>query len=127
MFHVGSGIFITPKYVAIGSGSVGMTMLSWVICGLISIFGKYRSYYKELSMHAASIYICLLSATMLCQHYNKATVGSWWELFLTLQVKMRDYIYVDIYVNIRDTTNMFRLYYMNQRDSHCIITICLQL
>jgi hypothetical protein len=36
----GSGIFISPKGVARGSGSIGMTMISWVICGLISIIGK---------------------------------------------------------------------------------------
>lgn len=44
LFHVvvGSGIFISPRSVAMGSGSVGMTLLSWVLCGVISILGKYQ-------------------------------------------------------------------------------------
>lgn len=36
---VGSGIFITPKGVHINTGSVGFSLLVWVLCGLLSMFG----------------------------------------------------------------------------------------
>jgi len=36
----GSGIFVSPRGVASRSGSVGLTMVSWFICGVISMLGK---------------------------------------------------------------------------------------
>ncbi|ELU15339.1 hypothetical protein CAPTEDRAFT_201482 [Capitella teleta] len=36
---IGSGIFLTPKGVLVKSGSVGMALVVWVFCGLLSLLG----------------------------------------------------------------------------------------
>ncbi|GAA6093256.1 cystine/glutamate transporter [Tachysurus ichikawai] len=36
---VGSGIFIAPKGVHINTGSVGLSLVVWVLCGLLSMLG----------------------------------------------------------------------------------------
>jgi len=38
---IGSGIFVSPKGVLIQSGTVGVALIIWVICGFIALFGAH--------------------------------------------------------------------------------------
>lgn len=37
---IGAGIFISPKGILKHSGSVGMSLMVWIACGVLSLFGE---------------------------------------------------------------------------------------
>lgn len=37
---IGAGIFISPKGILKHSGSVGVSLLVWIACGVLSLFGE---------------------------------------------------------------------------------------
>ena len=36
---IGSGIFLSPKNVLLETGSVGLSLCVWLLCGVIALFG----------------------------------------------------------------------------------------
>lgn len=45
---IGAGIFISPKGILKHSGSVGMSLLVWLACGVLSLFGEFKKLFFSL-------------------------------------------------------------------------------
>lgn len=43
---IGAGIFISPKPILQNTGSVGMSLIVWTVCGILSLFGKFVKVYN---------------------------------------------------------------------------------
>lgn len=46
---IGSGIFVSPTAALKYSGSVGMCLVMWTICGFISLLGSYFVIFMHLN------------------------------------------------------------------------------
>lgn len=62
---VGSGIFIAPKGVLMNSGSVGLSLLVWVLCGVLSLFGKMNDISADVCF--CSTFFLLLFCALKCE------------------------------------------------------------
>ena len=38
---IGSGIWVTPGFIMTYSGSVGVYLLQWAVCGVLAAMGRY--------------------------------------------------------------------------------------
>lgn len=51
---IGSGIFISPKGVLQNTGSVGMSLIVWTACGVLSLFGECSFFSGGVSVELGS-------------------------------------------------------------------------
>ncbi|RNA43418.1 Y+L amino acid transporter 2 [Brachionus plicatilis] len=65
---VGTGIFITPKIVLEHSGSIGITFIMWIACGLFSMFGAiaYTGLFSFKNDQKCWSYFFLMSIELGC-------------------------------------------------------------
>ena len=50
-FPSDAGIFVSPKGVLATTGSVGLSLMVWVVCGLLSMIGEERNNDQSYSLH----------------------------------------------------------------------------
>lgn len=69
---IGSGIFIAPKGVHMNTGSVGLSLLVWALCGLLSTFGRLQKH-----LHFCTE-ICATTITQITMClYCRGLLGKW--------------------------------------------------
>lgn len=58
---IGAGIFISPKGILKNSGSVGMSLVVWIACGVLSLFGELVLRFNQVMVFFAlkSLIECL--------------------------------------------------------------------